>query len=109
MMKPRAFPLSSRSQERPVAMVLWCGGNQAELTTEGMVTEKGPMLPLITPQVWARILNINPESGWSRNIHCRQRSPVPRRMSAEQSRLPTLGESESGILIVRLSSFYLAP
>ena len=100
MIKPRAFPLSSRSQERPVAMVLWCGGNQAELTTEGIVTEKGPMLPLITPQVWARILKIKPESGWSRNIHCRQRSPAPRKMSAEQTRLPTLAEPESGSSIV---------
>ena len=67
-----------------------------------MVTAKGPMLPLITPQVWASIFNIKPESGWSRKIHFRQRIPVPRKMKAEQRRPPALAtESE---LVVNGSS-----
>ena len=90
MMKPRELPLSSSSQEMPVAIVLWCGGNQAELTTEGMVTTKGPILPLITPQVWARILKIKPESWWSKNSHCRQRIAAAKKIIAEQMRAPTL-------------------
>ena len=89
-MKPRAFPLSSRSQERPVAMVLWLGGNQAELTREGMVTAKGPMLPLMTPEVWARILKMKPESGRFKKSHWRQRMAAARNIMAEQMRPPSL-------------------
>ena len=48
-MKPSALPVSSRSQERPVATVRWPGGNQRLLTMEGSVTTKGPMLPFRTP------------------------------------------------------------
>ena len=91
MMKPRELPLSRRSQEMPVAMVLWCGGNQAELTTEGRVTTKGPMLPLMTPPVWARILNIKLECGWSKNSHCRHRRAAAKKIIAEQMRAPSLG------------------
>ena len=39
------------TQNPPVAIVRWFGGNQSELTMEGRVTTNGPMLPLMMPPV----------------------------------------------------------
>ena len=129
MMNPRELPLSRNSQERPVigqisdqwyvsanqrqvlpvAIVLWWGGNQVELTTEGRVTANGPMLPLIMPPsnqrkrlvlfnyfcrsplpMWAKSLKINPDFGWCKNIHCKHLTPAPNIRNAAQTNADTL-------------------